>query len=286
MTTRSPSAVQQRGSPRASVGLIGSATPSRPASRPSTATSITVWPSPRSSSAPRAERAGVDAQLLEQAGVAQRYPAAARPCRSTPLPVSERNSRDRRPARAPRSSAPADDRRGQRMFAAPLQAGRQAQQLVLGHAAAGSTVDQPRLALRQRAGLVHHQRVDLLQHLQRLGVLDQHAVLARPRPIADHDRHRRGQAQRAGAGDDQHGDRVDQRVGQPRLGARQTPRPTNVSSRDHAAPPGTNQADDLVGQPLDRGAAALGLADHADDLRQQRVARRPARPASGSCRCR
>ena len=43
---------------------------------------------------------------------------------------------------------------------------------------------------------------------------------------------------------------------------------------------------DHVGQPLDRRAAALRLADHADDLGQQRLGSRRARPASPGCPCR
>ncbi len=56
----------------------------------------------------------------------------------------------------------------------------------------------------------------------RLGVLEEHAH-GRALAGGDHDRHRRGQAQRARAGDDQHRDRVDERVGHARLGADQRP---------------------------------------------------------------
>ena len=50
----------------------------------------------------------------------------------------------------------------------------------------------------------------------------------------------------------------------------QTPQATNVRTRDRQH--GRHEvAGHLVDQPLDRGAAALGLADHADDLGQQRV---------------
>ena len=61
---------------------------------------------------------------------------------------------------------------------------------------------------------------DLLQSFQRFGGLDEHAergALA----DADLDRHRRGQPERAWAGDDEHGDRRDQPVGE---GRRQGPR--------------------------------------------------------------
>ena len=64
-------------------------------------------------------------------------------------------------------------------------------------------------ALRQRAGLVDHQRVDLLHALQRFGVLDEHAGL-RAAADADHDRHRRREPERTRAGDDEHAHRRDQ----------------------------------------------------------------------------
>ena len=66
-------------------------------------------------------------------------------------------------------------------------------------------------------------RVDLLQPLQRLGVLDQEAergALA----DADHDRHRRREAEGAGTGDDQHRDRGDEAVGVGGLRVRTAPR--------------------------------------------------------------
>ena len=85
------------------------------------------------------------------------------------------------------------------------------------------TVDERGLALGQRAGLVDDDRVDLLQHFQRLGVAEQHAQL-RAAAGADHDRHRRGEAERARARDDEHGDRVDERVRQARLGPHRWPR--------------------------------------------------------------
>ena len=130
--------------------------------------------------------------------------------------------------------------------------------------------DDLRLALGERAGLVDDERVDLLHALQRLGVLDQDAGLGAT-PDADHDRHRRGEAERAGAGDDEHGDGGDEAVGEARLRARTSPR----RRRRAAATAMTSRhepAGDLIGQALDRRAAALGLGDHLHDLRQHRVA--------------
>ena len=83
--------------------------------------------------------------------------------------------------------------------------------------------DDPRLSLRQRAGLVEDQGLDPLEGLQGLGVLHQHAG-AGASAGPDHDRHRRRQSQGTRAGDDQDRDGVDQRMGQPGLGARRAPR--------------------------------------------------------------
>ena len=93
-----------------------------------------------------------------------------------------------------------DDRRGDRMLAASLES-----------------------SFGERAGLVDDQRVDAAEELERFGVLDQHAgsgALAG----ADHDRHRRCEAQSAGTRDDEHSDGVHQRVRKPRLWPPDVPR--------------------------------------------------------------
>ena len=95
------------------------------------------------------------------------------------------------------------DGRGQRVLAGPLDAGKLLQHVVRVEAGGRLDVDHLRPAFGERAGLVDDQRVDLLHPLERLGVPDQHAVL-RAAADADHDGHRRGQAERTRAGDDQH----------------------------------------------------------------------------------
>ena len=66
------------------------------------------------------------------------------------------------------------------------------------------------------AGLVQHDRVELVGGLQGLGRADQDAR-AGALAGADHDRQRGRQAERAGAGDDQHRHRRHQREGQRRV---------------------------------------------------------------------
>ncbi len=63
------------------------------------------------------------------------------------------------------------------MFAATLQAGRQPQNIVRREAIGGFDRGESRLALGERAGLVHHQRIGPLQNFEGLGVLEKHAVL-------------------------------------------------------------------------------------------------------------
>ncbi len=122
----------------------------------------------------------------------------------------------------------AHDGVGQRMLAGALDAGGNAEDVVFGKARRRHDRDHLGLALGQRARLVDHERVDLLHPLQRLGVLDQHAGL-RAAADADHDRHRGRQAQRAGAGDDQHADGGDEAEGQPRLRSEPGPGGANAA---------------------------------------------------------
>ena len=155
------------------------------------------------------------------------------------------------------------------MLAAALETCGQTQQFGFLDAGRGLDRHDARLALGERAGLVDHQRVDLLQALQRLGALDQHARL-RAAPDADHDRHRRGETQRAGAGDDEDGDGRDQAIGEARLRSPDRPRRECQERRtDHGR---HEPARDLVRQPLNGRAAALGLRHHLHDLREHRVA--------------
>ena len=126
-----------------------------------------------------------------------------------------------------------------------------------------------RLALGQRAGLVDDEGVDPLHPLERFRVPDKHAGLGAAAD-ADHDRHRGGEAQCARAGDDEHGDGGDQPVGEARLGSPDRPcGECQHGDGDHGRhEPGR----DLIGESLDRRAAALGLGDERHDLRQHGVA--------------
>ena len=131
-----------------------------------------------------------------------------------------------------------------------------------------------RAALRQRARLVHDQRRHLLENLERRCVAEKNTGL-RAAPGANHDRHRRGETERARARDDQHSHGVDEGMRQTRL--RPERRPDNErhdgDGHDHRHEPRRNG----VGQPLNRRTRSLRLADHANDLGQERVATDPLR---------
>ncbi|MNV18331.1 hypothetical protein D3C71_1091530 [compost metagenome] len=103
------------------------------------------------------------------------------------------------------------DRGRQRMLAALVQAGRPLQDLIGSEGRHRLHVAERWPALGQRAGLVDHQRVDLAQCFDRLGIAEQHPVL-RGATGGDHDRHRCGQPQCARAGDDQHRYRAQYRM--------------------------------------------------------------------------
>ena len=127
--------------------------------------------------------------------------------------------------------------------------------------------DQFRLAFRKRPRFVHHQRVHFLQAFQRLGIADEHTgcrAAARPH----HDRHRRGQPQRARTRNDQHRNRIHQRVRQPGLRTDEGPhderhdRGGNYRRHKHRR--------HAIRQPLDGCARALRFAHHLYDARQQR----------------
>ena len=140
-------------------------------------------------------------------------------------------------------------------------------------AVGGHDVDEAHHAGGDGAGLVEHDRVDPPGGLEDLRPLDDHAELRAPAG-ADHDRRRRGQAEGARAGDDQHGDGGGERDG--RVLADPEPEPEG----------GDGQGDDdrhehrrdAVGQSLHRRLAALGVLHETGDLGELGVGTDPGRP--------
>ena len=99
--------------------------------------------------------------------------------------------------------------------------------------------------------------------LQRSGVLDEHTALG-AETRADHDRRRRGQAQRVGAGD--HHDRD----GEEQRGLHTRPRPEPDEEGADAAHQGDQHEPEggTVGEPLPGRLGVLRLLDQGDDLGQ------------------
>ena len=151
------------------------------------------------------------------------------------------------------------------MLAALVQAGSQAQHLVGSAAGRRNCAVKGWFAFRQRAGLVDNQRVHLAQIFNRRSIAKQHPLrcaLAR----GHHDRHRGGQPQGTGAGNDQHRHGIDQAENPGRLRAPQTPGEKGQHGNRHHGD--DKVACHHVGHALHGGAGALRLRHHLHDLRQ------------------
>ena len=158
------------------------------------------------------------------------------------------------------------------MLARLLQTRRQPQQRILVLIADRHDAEEARPPFRQCAGFVDDQRVDLLHRFERFGIAHQNAGM-RAAAGADHDRHRRREPQRAGAGDDQHGDGVEEPKSHRRRRPENRPRGKGSDRDEHDAR--HEPARHLVREFLDWRARALRLGHHMDDPGEHRVAADP-----------
>ena len=149
-----------------------------------------------------------------------------------------------------------------------LHARRQPQRLIRLKARRRDKIRQARLAESERPRLVEGDHPRFAESLQRLALAKQHAELGGA-ARAGHDRGRRGEAHRAGTGDDQHGDGIDEREGKTRLGADQHP--------DEKGCGGDGEDDrhenrgDAVDEALNGELRALRLLDHTDHAGKKSV---------------
>jgi hypothetical protein len=127
---------------------------------------------------------------------------------------------------------------------------------------------QRRFPLGQCARLVNDEGVDLFEPFERLGVLHEDTGRSAT-PGSDHDRHRRRQSERAGTRDDEHSDRAHECSRE--LRRRSPDAPGDERDGRHRHDRGDEVRRDAVGKTLNRGAAALCLTHHPNDLREQRV---------------
>ena len=157
---------------------------------------------------------------LGAAGLAQSASRLGRPTTtacpsttpSTPRPSRLRNDSTARRARRPRSRPRCAMARA--IGCSEASSSAPARRSSSRRSPPSATIDVAHLhpAGRDRAGLVEHDRVDAARRLEHLGALDQDAELGAAAG-ADEQRRRRGESERARAGDDQHGDRRGEREG-------------------------------------------------------------------------
>ena len=161
---------------------------------------------------------------------------------------------------------PGEDRAGERMLALLLERKRRAKQLRFAYTVCGKKLGDLRLARSDGAGLVQRDDVHAARLLQRRGGFEQNAVL-RAQSAADHDGDGRGEPQRAGTADDEHGNAA--REGEADALTEQQPhggrhrRDGNDGRHEYAGDP----VRDLCDGGLGRG----GVADHLNDLRKRGV---------------
>ena len=140
------------------------------------------------------------------------------------------------------------------------------EQLCFRDALGGQKIRNARLAGGDGAGFVEHDDLGFARLLERDGGFEEDAVF-RAEAVADHDRHGRGEAERAGAADDEHRDAA--REGERERRPREEPdNRCNDGDRDDRR---DEDAGDLVRDLRNRRFGGGGVGDHFDDLREGRV---------------
>ena len=157
----------------------------------------------------------------------------------------------------------AQHRLGQWVLAPALERAGQAQQLALRHAGGRTDVRHGRVAGGDGASLVERDDLDAAGLLEGGGRLEENAVF-RAHAAADHDRHRCGEAERARAADDEHGDAARERIAH----AAPQQQPDNERHERDAHDRRHEHAGHLVGDLRDRRLRGRRVADHLDDLRK------------------
>ena len=155
-----------------------------------------------------------------------------------------------------------DDGAGERMLACRFGRGHASEELTAIDTDRDVDALNARLALGERSGLVDEERRDLRERLERVGVLDQDTGV-RARSGRDEDRHRRREAERAGARDDEDAHGGDERVGEARLGTDDEPRDErHRRGRDDG---GDEDGAHAIDQSLNARPCPGRLGDHRDD---------------------
>ena len=151
------------------------------------------------------------------------------------------------------------------MLAALVQTGRKAQYFVRCIAGCGNCGVESGLTFGQSSCLVHYQRVHLAHFLDGASIAEQHP-LCRGTPCGHHHRHRRGQPQRTGASDDQHGHCVNQAKHPARFRTEPTPDKEGGNGDEHHHD--HKFACHHIRHALHGRLRALGIGHHLNNLRQ------------------
>ena len=267
-TGRRPSA-RSEATASADVGLTVSATTSSPRTAPSQATATAVRPCDSAASPGRLELGGQRERAVGQ----ERRPSdlhaatADDALDAEALVVGEARERGQR---AERVAGGARDRLRDRVLGGVLERAGHAEHRVAVLAGRRHDVDEAHAAGRDRAGLVEHDRVGPAGRLEDLRALDQQPELGAAAG-ADEQRGRRREAERARAGDDQHGDGGGERERQVLAGAD----PEAERGHRDADHDRHEDARDAVGEPLDRRLAALRVGHQLARSGPARCRRRP-----------
>ena len=234
-TGRRPSAAQRARPPRADVGLTVSATTRTARARavPADGDRGAAAASAARAARRRAPAGACTAPVAAQqrrAGRRRRRGPRRRPRRRGPRGWRRtRRPGARRPPRAARAIARAIGC-SEASSSAPARRSASARSTPGG----GHDLDEAHPARRHGAGLVEHDRVDAAGGLEDLRPLDEQAEL-RAAAGADHQRGRRGEAERARAGDDQHGDGGGERERRALAGAEPEPERGDREARSRPA---------------------------------------------------
>ena len=282
MTTRMPSRAQRlQRRRRRRLDRIGDREQRRRACRRPPRRS-TVAPSPRSRSASASSAAVSIAELAEEARIAEQRRRCRRPCRSRPCRSASRSPRPA-PASRPRSCAARDDGVGQRMLAGALDAGGEPQQRRLRRSRRPATIATTFGLPSVSVPVLSTTSVSTfsIRSSASAFLISTPACAPRPTPtmidigVARPSAHGQAMISTLTA--------ATSAEGEARLRPDQIAQATKASDRhgDHGR---HEPAGDLVGQALDRRAAALRLAPPSARSRRASCRGRPCRRASRSRR--
>ena len=210
--------------------LIGSATPSKPDERAVVARRTS--PSARSRASCRDARRPARAPATPRCASSASLPSAAAPPSTVAddALAGDRREVGGRPAVMPRSARAGDDRRGERVLARALERRREAQDLRPSVAPRARRPSTRRGLPSVSVPVLSTTSVSTFSSTSSASAFFTSTPAGRAAPDADHDRHRRREAERARARDDQHRDRVHQRVREARLRSDQRTRRRTTST--------------------------------------------------------